>query len=181
MASQFQGSDGTPLASNEPAVRLPENEVQAIKKIHERLTTLRNQKRLNSEAKRDIFTAAKAKGITVKRLRQAVRLNRMSPEQREAWAADMSEAAKLFGFTGLGVADDCGDHPMRGFIASIEMLDEERAELVEDEKAWKGAAKDRGIDLKAMGFFVSKSHMDRVELGEYFTGLENMGAALSFW
>lgn len=166
------------------AVRIPQDRNDAIRYVFQRLVKLAADKRAYSDHIRDMLKDAKNDHkISPRQMRTAIKLHSMTPEKREKWAAEMSAAAALFGYSSLGVADEADTKsPMWQTINSAHILANEKRGVAEEIRDLTTAAKERGdIDLPAIQFLVRQAKKDVDERADWFASVDTMATFLGLW
>ncbi len=174
-----------PTVGGNEAVKLPDDQNEAIKYVFQRLQKLQADRRWSGDGLRDLLRDAKAQEVPAVRVKHGVRLAKMSPEKREKWADDLRAAAELFGYSVDVTENDDRDEAAKklfGFVERYKFLEAERRLYNEEIAKLLAAAKGRGIDPKPIVFLSRvSSGKDRPEMVEWFEQIDSLGAFLQLW
>lgn len=163
-------------------IDLPEDSGEAARWIYARVKKLTGEKKWLSDAIREKMREAKDEGESPAALREAVRLERMTPEKREEWESKINTAAKLFGYAPLELVDMPNkDSNLGAKVRAVAHLEDERKQITALISETFAAGKDAGVDVKTLRLFLRMAHMAHEECGEWFDGVDKMGKTLGRW
>jgi uncharacterized protein (UPF0335 family) len=170
------------MAKSNSAIELPADHGDATRWIYARVKKLTGEKKWIADAIREKMQDAKKAGDSPAAVREAVRLERMTPEKRAEWEAKINVAAKLFGYSPLELVEmPDRDMPIGGTVRAVAHLEDERRQIGEAITETFAAGKEAGIDVKTLRLFLRMSGMAHEEVGEWFDAVDTMGKALGRW
>lgn len=165
---------------------VPSDLREAIQYVFEKLKKLLSERRATADMVRDIIKDAKEDGYKTKAVRQAIKLDSLSPEKREAWLEEINTAAALFGMAGLAVLDhDNKDEKLWAHVQKIRYLRNDLKELAALIKDLRTKAKERGVDYDALAYLTR--HEKAKDPDENHSGmnwmerLDAMAGSLGYW
>lgn len=187
-------------------IELPSTYDDACKWVFEQLHKLHNQRRNHSTSVSEIIREAKSAGFDASAMRLAMQLDRMSPEKRELWANRIANAARLFGYTALGVGvDPPKDDPQLAFVKRARQPKDWQGETSEQITLIKRAAREaifdasgklvggaadfdpedetlQRIPLNTIMFFINLKKLDDPNAEkDRLDEIDHIGALLRYW
>ena len=176
----------TVTLTNAEGYVVPSDPRQAINYVYEKLKKLLSERKANADGLRDVVKSAKKAGYSTKAVRHAMKLDRMTPEQREAWREQLNTAAALFGMTGLSDADsDERDQKLWEHVQQARYWVNEQKDLGELFKDLRAKAAAANVDYAALAYLVRNE--DKKEADENHHGmnwmerLDAMAGSIGYW
>lgn len=164
------------------AINIPEGRDEATRWIYARVKKLSGEKKWISESIREKIKEAKEAGESAAALREAVQLERMTPEKRAEWEQKINAAVKLFGYSPLELVDMPNkDSTLGAKVRAVAHLEDERKQVSIAIAETFAAGKDAGVDVKTLRLFLRMSGMAHEEIGEWFDHVDKMGMTLGRW
>lgn len=170
------------MAKSNSEIALPTDKGEAARWVYSRVKKLSGEKKWISDAIREKMLEAKDEGDSPAALREAVRLERMTPEKRVEWENKINAAAKLFGYSPLELADMPNkDSPLGAKVRQVAHLEDERKEVSTAIAETFAVAKAAEIDVKSIRLFLRMSTLAHEEVQEWFDSVDTMGKTLGRW
>lgn len=164
------------------AINLPGDKDEAARWIYSRVKKLSGEKRWLSDAIREKTKEAKEGGDSPAALREAVRLERMTPEKRQEWEQKINTTARLFGYSPLELVDMPNkDLPLGAKVRAVAHLEDERKQITTAINETFAAGKEAGVDVKTLRLFLRMANMAHEEVAEWFDSVDMMGKTLGRW
>lgn len=181
--------------SNEKSsMELPDDHGKAVEWVYSRYKKLVAERKWSAERMRDVFTDAKAAGYTTEDVRLALKLSRMTVEQRFDWADRIKRQAKAYGFKVDEVPDHgAKDEKLETFLKRAADVTAEKTTVREAMKELSEAAKvysdgkdsTKQIRMEYIKLLAKLSEVDDAEsespAGDWFDGLDAIGTFLRLW
>lgn len=170
------------MAKSNSEIALPDDRDEAARWIYKRVKKLAGERKWLADAIREKMQEAKAEGDSIMALREAVRLERMTPEKRADWEKRINAAAKLFGYSPLELVDmPETDSPLGSKVRAVAHLEEEKKQISVAIAETYAAGKDAGVDVKSLRRFVAMAALDHEDVQKWFDDIDAMGKVLGRW
>lgn len=170
------------MAKSNSEIVLPDDRAEAARWLYARVKKLSGERKWLAEAIRDKMQEAKDAGESVMALREAVRLERMTPEKRHEWEQKINAAAKLFGYTPLELVGMPETNSELGAkVRAVAHLEEERRAISSLISETFAAGKAAGVDIKSIRLFLRMASLAHEEVQEWFDSVDTMGKTLGRW
>lgn len=161
---------------------IPSDLREAIAYTYEKLKKLLSERKAMADSVRDVVKDAKRDGYSTKAVRQAMRLDRLTPEQREKWCEHVNIAAALFGLSGLtGLDNDDRDQKLWAYVQQTRYLQSELKDLAALLKDLRTKASERGVDWQALAYLIRLEPKEPDERKEWVERLDAMASSLGYW
>lgn len=128
----------------------PPDVAEATKIAWNRYQHILSERRQVAARARDAVQDAKKAGYATDTVRLAHRVNRMTPEKREQWAANVNAAAAQFGFAPLTFDESEPDNALADYLERMRELDLERKGVSIKLRHLQEAAEDNGVDFRTI-------------------------------
>lgn len=168
--------------TNEGGYTIPADPREAIAYVYEKLKKLLSERKSNADSLRDVVKDAKQDGYSTKAVRHAMKLDRMTPEQREAWREQLNTAAALFGMTGLADADsDERDQKLWAHVQQARYWIQEQKDLGPLFKDLRAKATEAGVDFPALAYLIRLETKEPEDRSEWMSRLDAMACSIGYW
>lgn len=168
--------------TNEGGYTIPSDPREAIAYVYEKLKKLLSERKSNAGSLRDVVKDAKADGYSTKAVRHAMKLDRMTPEQREAWREQLNTAAALFGMTGLADADsDDRDQKLWAHVQQARYWIQEQKDLAPLFKDLRTKATAASIDYAALAYLIRLETKEPDDRKDWMERLDAMACSIGYW
>lgn len=170
------------MAKSNSEITLPTEPEAAARWVYARAKKLTGEKKWISDAIREKMRDAKEAGDSPATVREAVKLERMSPEKRAEWEQRINAAARLYGYSPLELVDmPATGSPLGATVRAIAHLEAERKQVAEAITETFAAAKEAGLDVKSIRLFLRMAGLAHEEVQEWFDSVDIMGKTLGRW
>lgn len=172
-------SDGSARPNSQ--LQIPSDKGAAVNFTYQRLQNLQTQRKWCADRQRDILNAAKKKGIIPASVREAMRLERMTPERREKYFEQRKAAFEMFGFK-VEPADETAEvTTLNGIVAELKLVAGEKKDITDEIREVSQAANAAGVNVAVLKDLLRIGKRDPEDRAEYFGQMDMLGTFLKFW
>ena len=166
------GNSRATIGDNSASIILPDDKAEAVSFVWNRLLKLQAERAWHSDQVRDLLKEANSNGVAPGSIRSALRLDKLSPEQRQKWKDELHAAAQLYGYE-VTDADTSPDRktPLWGYVERAKNINDEKKQVADELTELSHVAKDAGIDFAELRLLSKLKSMED----------ENAGAAADWW
>lgn len=167
-------------------LKVPGDRIEAVKFVWGRLTKLQADRAWIADQIKDLNREAKDAGIAGASIRTALKLGRMTPEERQKWKDQIHAAAALFGYE-VADSDEMPDKkaPLWGYTQRALNIVENKKGVSDDLRELAGVANEANINFKALrelaGLVNRQKRDEEFSPVDYFDELDNLGEILGIW